>query len=264
MLLFGVIPAGAILTAIVLFTTWTMFRSVRHHSEISLKKLTSEVAAEIERGNTRAVLTAQVMAWAQVGGMFGHREESSEYARLVLENSPEFTGAYFGYEPNADGEDSAYVDSNKAKAVGAAFTTEGRYIPYWFRGHSDNQKLKLEPLVDMETSLYYNGCKQLFEKMGESTPLITEPYVYEGKMIVEQTYPIVIDGEFKGIAGVDRALSDIFTFLQSIKDQENVDVFLLSRSGKFVASTTEMFEGDEEGEFKLRTKRIVDTPYKDL
>ncbi len=262
--MFGVIPAGAILTAIVLFTTWTMFRSVRHHSETSLKKLTSEVAAEIERGNTRAVLTAQVMAWAQVSGMFGNREESSEYARLVLKNSPEFTGAYFGYEPNADGEDSAYVDSIKAKDVGAAFTAEGRYIPYWFRGHGDNQKLELEPLVDMESSLYYNGCKQLFEKMKKATPMVTEPYVYEGKMIVEQTYPIVIDGEFKGIAGVDRALSDIFSFLQSIKNQENVDVFLLSRSGKFVASTTEMFGGDEEGEYTLRTKSIIDTPYRDM
>ena len=36
-------------------------------------------------------------------------------------------------------------------------------------------------------------------------------------MIVEQTYPIIIDNEFKGIAGVDRALNDITTFLQTIK-----------------------------------------------
>ena len=115
----------------------------------------------------------------------------------------------------------------------------------------------------METSLYYNGCKELFEKTGKPSPMITEPYVYEGKMIVEQTYPIVIDGKFKGIAGVDRALSDIFIFLQSIKDIEDVDVFLLSRSGKFVASTTEMRQG-ESGEFTLRTKTISETPYKNM
>lgn len=263
MLLFGVIPAGAILTVIVLFTTWTMFRSVRHHSETSLKKLTSEVAAEIERGNTRAVLTAQVMAWSQVSGMFGNRDESTEYARVVLENSPDLTGVYFGYEPGADGEDAAYVNSDKAKTIGAAFSDEGRYIPYWFRGHDDNEKLILKPLIDMETSLYYNGCKQLFEKKGQATAMVTEPYIYEGKMIVEQTYPIVIDGQFKGIAGVDRALSDIFSFLESIKKREDVDVFLLSRSGKFVASTTEMSDSDKQ-KFALRTKALIDTPYKDL
>ncbi|MCF6311811.1 MAG: response regulator [Verrucomicrobiales bacterium] len=264
MLLFGVIPAGAILTAIVLFTTWTMFRSVRHHSEVSLKKLTSEVAAEIERGNTRAVLTAQVMAWSQVSGMFGEREESSNYARVVLENSPELTGAYFGYEPSADGKDADYDATAKAKQIGAAFGEKGRFIPYWFREHGDNDKLKLEPLVKMEASLYYNGCKKLFEKNGKATPMVTEPYVYEGKMIVEQTYPIVIDGEFKGIAGVDRALSDISTFLQTIKEQENVDVFLLSRSGKFVASTTEMFKQGVSGKVALRTKALTETPYRDL
>ena len=60
--------------------------------------------------------------------------------------------------------------------------------------------------------------------------MITEPYVYEGKMIVEQTYPIIVDNEFKGIAGVDRALSDITTFLQTIKERNAVDVYLISRA----------------------------------
>ena len=35
----------------------------------------------------------------------------------------------------------------------------------------------------------------------QNAPTITEPYWYEGVQIVEFTYPIVIDGQFKGIAG---------------------------------------------------------------
>ena len=120
------------------------------------------------------------MAWSQVNSLFGKRIESSEFAREVLQNSPELTGVYFGYEPHADNQDSAYVDTAAARAIGPAFTPEGRFIPYWFRDHNDNTKLVLEPLVEMETSLYYNGCKTLL-KNKQPTPMITEPYVYEAK-----------------------------------------------------------------------------------
>jgi methyl-accepting chemotaxis protein len=56
----------------------------------------------------------------------------------------------------------------------------------------------------METSLYYQGVKDLFLKTGKPAPMVTEPYVYEDKMIVEQTFPIATAGKFLGIAGVDR------------------------------------------------------------
>ena len=112
----------------------------------------------------------------------------------------------------------------------------GRFLPYWYRDHHEN-RLKLEPLVDMETSLYYHGCKELFINSGIPQAMMTEPYMYEGKMIVEQTFPIIMDGKFKGIAGVDRALSDIVDLLQEIKEREKVDVLLVSKQGKFVAST---------------------------
>jgi hypothetical protein len=38
-----------------------------------------------------------------------------------------------------------------------------------------------------------------------------------GKMMIEQVYPIVIDGKFVGIAGVDRALTDPHEFLRELK-----------------------------------------------
>ena len=41
------------------------------------------------------------------------------------------------------------------------------------------------------------------------------------------------------MAGVDRALSDIVEFLREIRLRDQVDVFLVSRAGKFVATTTE-------------------------
>ncbi len=264
MLIFGVLPTAAILLGLIVYVAVTMYGALRAQNEEAMRTLADRVAGEIERGNTRAVLAVQVMAYAQENGLFGDRLRSVEYARRVLDEFPEFTGAYFGYEPDADGRDAASLAPELSEPLGPAMAPTGRFIPYWFRDHEDNQVLRLEPLVDMETSLYYQGCKDLFLEAGEPRAMVTEPYVYEGKMIVEQTYPILMDGRFVGIAGVDRALSDIEAFLQEIKAREEVDVFLVSRAGRFVAATTET--RDESGEWRnlLRTRDVAKTKYAEL
>jgi PAS domain S-box-containing protein len=264
MLLLGVLPTGLILAGVVLWTAWRMSGELNALSEEKIRVLAERAAAEIERGNTRAVLAAQVMAEAQMNGMFGDREASSEFAKSVLAAYPEFTGAYFGYEPNADGKDADYVDSDAAQALGSAFDPTGRFIPYWFRDKEDNTKLALNPLLDMETSLYYQGSKDLFLKVGQPVAQITEPYVYEGKMIVEQTYPIVLNGKFQGVAGVDRALDDIVSFLDRLKVKDDADLFLISRTGRFVASTTGSIPLDDGTSSDLRTLPIEATPYRAL
>jgi signal transduction histidine kinase/CheY-like chemotaxis protein len=262
MLLIGVLPTALILLGIIVWLALAMYGALRAENERGMQILADRVAAEIERGNTRAVLVAQVMAAAQVNGMFGDRSASIAYAKQVLDDFPELTGAYFGYETNADGRDAEMRDEPSSRE---AHSTDGRFIPYWFRDREDNELLRLEPLVDMESSLYYQGCKDLFLKEGRPLPMVTEPYVYVGKMIVEQTFPIVIDGEFKGIAGVDRALSDIVVFLREIAERDAVDIFLVSRSGRFVAATTETDQGADGGqaggEPLLRTRAIAETPY---
>ena len=96
MLLFGVVPAGVILTVLVLVTTLKMYDFVLEQKKDALKKLTNSVAAEIEQSNVAAVTAAKVMAMTQQNGMFGRRQDSINFARQVLDQSPEFTGAYFG------------------------------------------------------------------------------------------------------------------------------------------------------------------------
>jgi signal transduction histidine kinase/DNA-binding response OmpR family regulator len=263
MLVVGVVPTAAILLGIIFYTANEMAEALRAENERNMTILADRVAAEIERGNTRAVLAVEVMASAQENGMFGDRAASVEYARQVLEKYPEFTGAYFGYEPDADGADAEPLEAAHADLLSPALGEGGRFLPYWFRDPQDNDLLRLTPLVDMETSLYYQGCRDLFLESGLSQPMITEPYVYEGKMIVEQTFPILIDGRFSGVAGVDRALSDIVSFLLDIGRRDDVDVFLISRAGRFVAATTEVGAGPDAA-LQLRTRDVSETPYAEL
>lgn len=264
MLLLGVVPSASILLGILIYVIAGMYGSLRSLNEKNMRVLADGVATDIDIGNTRAILAVKVMALAQQEGLFGRRTESIEYAKSIVNKFPEFTAAYFGYEPNADGQDKKVLRAKVNPLTDLSINKNGRFLPYWFLDHDDNNSLKLEPLVDMETSLYYNGCKKLFIDSGIPQAMMTEPYMYEGKMIVEQTFPIVIDGEFKGIAGVDRALSDIVNFLKEIRDRDKVDVFLVSRKGKFVASTTEGTLKDGNSKQQLRTKSIEITKYNKL
>ena len=256
LVLFGVLPTILLLVGIVSYEASTQYSLARSYNESLLRSMAVEAAKEIERTNNRAVMAAQVMAMAQEHGLFGSREDTSQYARRVLEFYPEFTGAYFGYEPNADQDDGAYFASEAGSQMIETMDSTGRFLPYWYRSHDDSKIILIEPLVDMETSLYYSGIKKKYEETG-GRYIVTEPYIYEGKMIVEQTSPIVINGKFAGIAGVDRALTDLVGFLSMIKEQNGVDIFLISRTGRFIAVTI----GDL---YNLETKGIQETPYRDL
>ena len=152
---------------------------------------------------------------------------------------------------------------------------KGRFLPYWYRTGVDSSELKLTPLIDMETSYYYQGNKEQFltgsdatsfleissyyDQIREKLPpgqseryIITEPYDYEGKLIVEQTYPIVIDGKFMGIAGVDRALNDLDYFLSHLKPFASADFILISNRGRVISATMSP---------QLKTQRFEDTPF---
>jgi signal transduction histidine kinase/DNA-binding response OmpR family regulator/HPt (histidine-containing phosphotransfer) domain-containing protein/HAMP domain-containing protein len=256
LLLFGVLPTVVVLVGIVLYSAQSMYTLAREENEQQLRSLATNVAQEIERFNSRAVLATQIMALAEEHGLFGQRRASSEFVHSVLASFPEFTGASVGYEPDADGADANFPLTEEGRAMSGTMDAGGRFLPYWYRDHDDNALLRVEPLVDMETSLYYAGMKKLWADSG-ARYIVTEPYVYEGKMIVEQASPIIIDGKFKGVATLDRALTDINRFLQEIKEKEGVDIFLVSRTGRFIATTI-------GAEHALETRSIEESPYRDL
>jgi methyl-accepting chemotaxis protein len=253
MLLFVVLPTIVIYALIVFLATRSNFQNLREAAEDRIQLQARLIAAQIEGLNNKAVTSATRMAEAQVAGMFGDRETSLEYAKKVLENFEGITGAYFGYEPNADGNDAESLGKLPAEAMDPA----GRFIPYWYVDSTKGRTIELEPLVNMETSLYYNGAKEDFKKTGKPAAKVTEPYVYQGKMITEQVYPIVIDGQFKGVAGVDFALADIEAKLRRIAAAEGLDIFLISGLGNFIAATTDPLDDANSGDIESHKTRSV-------
>ncbi|MCP4118583.1 MAG: response regulator [Desulfobacteraceae bacterium] len=211
-----------------------------------------EVAGQIENANRIAVTVPMIMAMAQENGLFGNRGASTRFAREVLIRNPGFTGAYFGYEPNADRDDGAYLTENQSEKN--AMDENGRFLPYWFVNGSE---IKLTPLIDMETSLYYQGTKKRYHSGAEDSAMVTEPYFYEGKMIVEQAFPIIINRKFAGIAGVDRSLTDLHRFLEGFKPYKSSKFVLISRNGKIISSNMNLAS---EKRFKRSLEEMTASP----
>jgi methyl-accepting chemotaxis protein len=261
MILYVIVPTLLLFALLISLSSTSALHHLEQIGQQGLEQQARSIALDIERDTQIAVTSAQRMAEAQMAGMFGDREKSLEYARLVLENTPTLTGAYFGYEPNADGKDEESLGTIPADAM----TEAGRFIPYWFVAPARGREIELEPLVDMETSLYYDGARKEFLESKKTAPTITEPYVYQGKMIYEQVAPIVIDDKFMGVAGVDRALADVEAPLRVIAEQEQVDLFLISSRNKFIAATTDPASETINGTTGLlKTQYVPATKYADL
>jgi methyl-accepting chemotaxis protein len=290
MLLMVVLPAALILTTVIVLNSLRMRSVLLTFGEEILRERAHAVAADIERGTTEAVTAARVMALAADHGMLGRRIDSLRFSRAVLAAFPDFYAAYYGFEPDADGLDAATAaavadgprtatamaapppisDQTSAGALATlppqSVTPEGRFTPYWFRARGSVDTILIAPLSGLD-GLYYDGCRRRFlDPMVTDKAMITEPYDYEGQLIVEQTYPIVVERQFRGVAGVDRTLDRIAAELLAIKQRQvasgwHMEIFLVSRGHEQQGGRGPRVIASTYAAQDLRAKPIDDTPY---
>lgn len=196
------------------------------------QKVSSRIESEIELALDTARTLAHTLSAVkdQNSPLDIDRDQINSILSTVLNENASFLGTYTLWEPNAfDQKDFAY-----ANLPGHDHT--GRLIPYWSRGPNG---LTLAPLVNYETvgaGDYYQIPKRL-----KSEALI-EPYLYpvqgEDVYITSLVVPIVRDGKFYGIAGVDIRLSAIQKIVETVglfEGQKRLCVF--SHEGKIVAAS---------------------------
>ncbi|MBP2029111.1 signal transduction histidine kinase [Methanohalophilus levihalophilus] len=124
----------------------------------------------------------------------GDRDEVNAILKRLMIENPNLIGTYVAFEPDAfDGKDELYANT-------FGHDSTGRFIPYWTKiGGS----LHLEPLLDYDTLDYYQGPKNT------KSEVITEPYLYQGELIVSYVTPVIRNDEFLGIGGTDVSLNYI-------------------------------------------------------
>lgn len=153
----------------------------------------------------------------------GNRDEVNAMLKDLLVSNPGVIGTYVAFEPNAfDGKDNEYTNT-------ASHDSTGRFIPYW---NTLSGSLVVDPLLDYETSDYYQLPKKLHEA------IVTEPSLYEGTLMVSYVSPIIRNGQFVGITGVDVALNSIDEEVSKISVYDTGYAFMTSKSGVFLSHPT--------------------------
>jgi PAS domain S-box-containing protein len=157
------------------------------------------------------------------------RETINKMLLQVLKDNPQFVAAWTLWEPNAfDGMDSDY--KNK---LGSDET--GRFIPYFSK---QNGEIHLEPLVNYKSQ--GAGDYYLIPKETQRETII-EPYLYPimGKdvLITSVVVPIMVNGNFAGVVGIDIDLNTLQKTIDEINPLKMGRASLLSNGGKYVADS---------------------------
>ncbi|UTW06896.1 HAMP domain-containing protein [Pseudomonas benzenivorans] len=170
------------------------------------------------------------------------REELFNLVRETTAQNPKLLGSYLGWEPNAfDGNDQFYLGD---KAGGNDGT--GRFTPWWFRNADGSLGLDVIGFMESDKLLptgvregeYYLCPKE------RKRPCAIDPAPYDvgGKMVMLASFttPILVDGQFRGIAGADLSVNFIQDLLLAA-DQQLYDgageLALIASNGRLVAST---------------------------
>ncbi len=238
MLLFGVLPGALVVGVVLSLTARARFEDLESLAESQLLREALYAAEVVGKSNFDAMRVAEAIATDQESGLFGQRALTVDLMKGTLASDANLTAAYVAYEPDADGNDAS------SRAGGGALPSEwmdgtGRFIPYPFRDWTNGGRVGVKALVDFETSLYYDGVRRAFAASGRAETIVTEPYMYDGQLIVEQSHPIVIDGRFRGIGGTDRALDTIDALVRTRARQAEAEAYLVSSRGRFVVATSD-------------------------
>ncbi len=111
---------------------------------------------------------------------------------------------------------------------------------------------------ESEMSFFYRINEEEWYQQGKAANglFFTEPFIEEttGALVISITYPVYVDGSFKGIMGIDVDLDSIASIVSSVRIVEGSYAILLSRDGTFLyhpdSSLTFAAKGTElEGDF---------------
>jgi methyl-accepting chemotaxis protein len=170
------------------------------------------------------------------------REELSNLVKETTAQNPKLLGTYIGWEPNAfDANDDVYAGPKENGYDGT-----GRFIPWWFRNTDGSLAIDALGSIESETLLptgVREGEYYLCPKEGKKSCVIDPaPYDVGGKMVMLASFtsPILVNGEFRGIAGADLAVN----FIQELLVKANGQLYegagnmaLIASNGRLVAST---------------------------
>ncbi|TCM49689.1 methyl-accepting chemotaxis sensory transducer with Cache sensor [Rhizobium sp. PP-F2F-G48] len=229
--MFAIVATGVATTVatagILLYLAYHEVRN-RSISEMTNAAATSAANVETRFGALKTLsfnMRSYLVSATQAGT--SSRSAADAFLRQILTDNPAAIGVSTGWEPNAfDGKDADFKGKPGHDAT-------GRYVPYFARS---GDTIVHDPLIDYDkpgAGDYYQVPKQT------GKDLFTEPYLYaiNGKEVLMTSFmvPVLKDGKFIGVTGVDTALDSLSKDLASLKPLGAGFVALISQGGSIVA-----------------------------
>ncbi|MEM7183219.1 MAG: SpoIIE family protein phosphatase [Spirochaetota bacterium] len=232
----------AILTCIALvililtaFTTWFFYTreiaAIQRNNLLLANNYSQKINTFIQKYTTIAKQFASLMEKQAL------RERSKVMQMLeeTLRRDERILGFCVAYEPNRfDGKDARFAGR-------PGHDTSGRFIPYWNRL---NGKIAVEPLVDMETSAWYQEPKKTKKFY------LADPLIYNDVLMVSIDVPILQKEEFLGIVALDLSLETIEKLLQNFDQNKaypsNYAFLLNSRKDVLISISKPLFKDRKE------------------
>lgn len=205
-----------------------VFRQTQIESQQYMESLSREYAARLEHileiPLAESTSLAVSMAAADAIPAPARRTYLMNTMRTAMEANSSYYAVWTMWEPDAlDGADNSHIDDSDLGSDEA-----GRFTPYFFREGSSIE-FEATSWEEENGEDYYVIPKQTMKEY------LTEPYPYEirGKevMMVSTVAPIIRNGRFLGVAGLDIALEDITAELGSATLYETGFGRLISSKG---------------------------------
>ncbi len=170
------------------------------------------------------------------------RRQLSNLVRQTVADNPALLDAFIGWEPNAFGDDARFAGDERYGHDGS-----GRFMPWWYRtGDGSLDVLPLGDTMESDTRLASGVREGEYYLCPRETlaPCVIDPaaYDYDGEtqLVTSFNAPILVNGEFRGVAGVDLSLN----FIQTLLSDANAALYdgagrmaLVAGRGGLVADT---------------------------
>lgn len=171
-----------------------------------------ETAALLNRNYDVAKNLASIMAnTAQGSGLTPYsREQVQALTGHILAANNGISSVYTQYEPNGYDNRDAEFDASSAHS-----SKEGTLEVYWIRENSGLKFIQTEDpgikYLDTRNELGLREAEWYLCSRDTLKPCLMEPYIFEiepgnSALLTSLVYPVVTQGQFRGVAGVDMNL----------------------------------------------------------
>ena len=253
---FGIVPGVIVIVGVLCVNTYFSLLKFELEATELARKMTLRMTSEIENRNQKALGTISVIRLALETSLITKRAEILQFLKPIAEANPDF-GVFVALESTSSQTIppttvSGATTSSSSATVSAASTdtnidqatnANGRFAPLYERDVATTaataaatRTLVLTSISNIEESNYYIRCKQEFINNKSRKVIVTDPHMHKGELVYEFVMPIVIKGQFMGIAGLQRTLLASLDLMNQMCAGNKINVMLLTNQDVFIAA----------------------------